>query len=204
MFVRASIGIAITPRRRADASELLRDADLAMYTAKRDGKSRLRACSRRACTPRRWRGCELAADLQRALDSDQFALVYQPMVELGDRPCRRRGAAALASTPTRGVIAPAEFIPAAEETGLIVPIGAVGAERGLPAGRGSWQGAVPASRSSTMAVNVSARQLDQGDFVGEVRRAIRTAASTRRCVLEITESVLMMTRCDPRPSGWRR
>jgi EAL domain-containing protein (putative c-di-GMP-specific phosphodiesterase class I) len=195
VFVRTSIGIAIT-RDGAEStpSELLRNADVAMYIAKRDGKGGYRVFEESMHAEALER-LELRADLQRAIDSDQFALVYQPVVRLRDMTVSGVEALLRWRHPTRGVIAPAQFIPAAEDMGLIVPIGqwvlreAFGQAVEL-------QRRFPSDPQLTMAVNLSPRQLNQGDIVGDVRRAIRDSGiDPATVVLEITES-LMMTDAD--------
>jgi diguanylate cyclase (GGDEF)-like protein len=195
VFVRTSIGIAITRDGAASTpSELLRNADVAMYIAKRDGKGGYRVFEESMHAEALER-LELRADLQRAIDSDQFALVYQPVVRLSDMTVSGVEALLRWRHPTRGVIAPAQFIPAAEDMGLIVPIGqwvlreAFGQAVEL-------QRRFPSDPQLTMAVNLSPRQLNQGDIVGDVRRAIRDSGiDPSTVVLEITES-LMMTDAD--------
>src|SRR5436305_14104812 len=115
---------------------------------------------------------ELRADLQRAIDSDQFELAYQPVVRLGDMVVSGVEALLRWRHPTKGVIAPAQFIPAAEDMGLIVPIGQWVLEEAF-AQAVELHAKFPTSPRLTMAVNLSPRQLDGVDIVGDVRRAIR-------------------------------
>jgi diguanylate cyclase (GGDEF)-like protein/PAS domain S-box-containing protein len=191
VFVRTSIGIAISRGgQHATPAELLRNADVAMYIAKRDGKGGYRVFEESMHAEALER-LELRADLQRAIDSDQFELVYQPVVRLDSM--RVSGVEALLRWrhPTKGVIAPAQFIPAAEDMGLIVPIGRwVLREAFAQAVR--LQQEFPSTPALTMAVNLSPRQLNQGDIVGDVRRAIRdSGVDPSTLVLEITESLMM-------------
>jgi diguanylate cyclase (GGDEF)-like protein len=191
VFVRTSIGIAIT-RDGAEStpSELLRNADVAMYIAKRDGKGGYRVFEESMHAEALER-LELRADLQRAIDSDQFALVYQPVVRLGDMTVSGVEALLRWRHPTRGVIAPAQFIPAAEDMGLIVPIGQWVLREAF-AQAVELQRRFPSDPQLTMAVNLSPRQLNQGDIVGDVRRAIRDSGiDPSTVVLEITESLMM-------------
>jgi diguanylate cyclase (GGDEF)-like protein len=195
VFVRTSIGIAITrDGGQSTPSELLRNADVAMYIAKRDGKGGYRVFEESMHAEALER-LELRADLQRAIDSDQFALVYQPVVRLGDMTVSGVEALLRWRHPTRGVIAPAQFIPAAEDMGLIVPIGQWVLREAF-AQAVELQRRFPSDPQLTMAVNLSPRQLNQGDIVGDVRRAIRDSGiDPSTVVLEITES-LMMTDAD--------
>jgi EAL domain-containing protein (putative c-di-GMP-specific phosphodiesterase class I) len=165
-----------------------------MYIAKRDGKGGYRVFEDSMHAEALER-LELRADLQRAIDSDQFELVYQPVVRLGDMTVSGVEALLRWRHPTRGVIAPAQFIPAAEDMGLIIPIGQWVLREAFRMAV-ELQQRFPTSPALTMAVNLSPRQLNQGDIVGDVRRAIRdTGVDPRTVVLEITES-LMMTDAD--------
>jgi diguanylate cyclase (GGDEF)-like protein/PAS domain S-box-containing protein len=153
LLVQASIGIA--PAGCDDAAEgLLRHADIAMYEAKARGKARFTHYAP-AMGDRIREHAALGAELRQALADDQLHLVYQPVVELpGGRPV---GVEALIrwTHPTRGPMSPADFIPAAERTGLIVPIGIWVLRRALSELAG-WMDASPRAR---LAVNVAARQL---------------------------------------------
>ncbi len=191
VFVRTSIGIAIVSgAEQSTPAELLRNADVAMYIAKRDGKGGYRVFESSMHAEALER-LELRADLQRAIDSDQFELVYQPVVRLNDMTVSGVEALLRWRHPTRGVIAPAQFIPAAEDMGLIIPIGQWVLREAFRMAV-ELQQRFPASPSLTMAVNLSPRQLNQGDIVGDVRRAIRdTGVDPTTVVLEITESLMM-------------
>ena len=191
VFVRTSIGIAIVPSGgRSTPAELLRNADVAMYMAKRDGKGGYRVFEE-SMHAQALERLELRADLQRAIDSDQFELVYQPVVRLGDMTVSGVEALLRWRHPSKGVIPPAQFIPAAEEMGLIIPIGQwVLREAFAQAVR--LHERFPSTPPLTMAVNLSPRQLNQGDIVGDVRRAIRdSGVDPAALVLEITESLMM-------------
>jgi EAL domain-containing protein (putative c-di-GMP-specific phosphodiesterase class I) len=131
---------------------------------------------------------ELETELRRAISDREFVLFYQP--QLDDR--RVVGAEALVRWmhPKRGILSPAEFIPLAEETGLIVPIGAWVLETAC-AQLTAWA-AQPRTAEITLAVNISARQLGQPDFVEEVLATLdRSGANPKRLKLEITESILL-------------
>ncbi len=195
VFVRTSIGIAITEvGERSSPAELLRNADVAMYIAKRDGKGAYRVFEESMHTEALER-LEMRADLQRAIDGDQFELHFQPVVRLNDRTISGVEALVRWHHPSRGVVGPTTFIPVAEEMGLIIPIGqwvfAEACRRAI-----ELQAQFPCDPPLTLAVNLSPRQLNQGDIVGDVRRAILdSGVDPRTLVIEITES-LMMTDAD--------
>jgi len=189
VFVRASIGIAISAGEEA-ADELLRRADVAMYVAKGAGKGRSAvydATMEHSIVGR----LELAAELQRALERHEFVLHYQPSIVLASGKMDGVEALLRWRHPTRGLLAPAEFIPVAEETGLILPIGRwVLHEACLQARR--WQSEYPGAPPLTMAVNVSARQVQQAGLRDVVADALASSGlAPATLVLEITESLMM-------------
>jgi diguanylate cyclase (GGDEF)-like protein/PAS domain S-box-containing protein len=188
LFVRASIGIATTRSRDHTADELLRNADVAMYTAKSHGKNRLEVFEPGMHAAALTR-LALKGDLERALERDEFALVYQPIVRLGGG--RLSGVEALLRWQhrERGTVGPAEFIPVAEETGLILPLGRWVLERAC-AQAAAWNEISP--QPITMSVNVSGRQLQQPAFAAEVAAVLAsTGLAPQLLTLELTESVLM-------------
>lgn len=183
--VSASIGIATG--RPASAESLLQDADLALHKAKavgKDGYVLFESAMQTAAQDR----IHLEMDLADALEADQLFLAYQPMLDL--RNNRVVGVEALLRWhhPTRGVIQPDAFIPIAEDSGLIIPIGRWVLEQACLQAAAWRQSGYPLDIS----INVSARQLERSEFVGEVRAALHDGgvdAST--LTLEITETVLM-------------
>jgi diguanylate cyclase (GGDEF)-like protein/PAS domain S-box-containing protein len=189
--VRASVGIATNcADRSCDAERLLRHADIAMYAAKAHG----RACYRvfdESMYESMMERLDLLADLPRAVEHNQLVLRYQPIVLL--RSGKLVGVEALVrwQHPVRGLIAPAEFIPLAEESGAILAIGSwVLNEACRQAAK--WQAQFPANADWTVSVNVSVKQLQQPSFVDEVRNALRSAGlAPARLILEITESAMM-------------
>jgi len=183
-----SIGITLFPTLESTTDELMKQADLAMYEAKAAGRNALRffdpemqaAVSLRA---------ELVNGLREGLHKQQFRLYYQPQV---DRDGRIVGAEALVrwDCPARGVVSPVEFIPAAEESGLILPLGSWVLETACLQ-LAAWANQ-PAAAQLTLAVNVSACQFSRADFVDQVLEIVsRTGANPHRLKLELTESLLV-------------
>jgi EAL domain-containing protein (putative c-di-GMP-specific phosphodiesterase class I) len=186
VFVNASIGFALYPDDGTDADTLLKHADTAMYEAKGAGRNGFKRYAATMSSEASGR-VALEASLRRALERRELELHYQPVVRLSDR--RVLGAEALLRWrhPERGLVPPAEFIPLAEATGLIVPIGEwVVAEACREAAR--WQARLPVS----IGVNLSARQF-RSDALAETIRAALCASGLdgARLVLEITETLLM-------------
>jgi diguanylate cyclase (GGDEF)-like protein/PAS domain S-box-containing protein len=184
-----SIGVSIFgPDDTRDADELIRDADAAMYIAKRDGKAGYRLFE-----PAMHEGVvarlELRNDLQRALATDEFELHYQPVIRLADGSVSGVEALLRWRHPERGLISPADFIPIAEETGLIIPIGRWVLREGCRhARRLESHDGIPLR----MSVNLSLKQIQHSDIVADVRDALEEAGlKPERLTLEITESVLM-------------
>jgi diguanylate cyclase (GGDEF)-like protein len=183
-----SIGVTLFHGQETSIDDLLKQADLAMYQSKAAGRNAMHFFDPKMQAAVSARSA-LEADLHEALRDEQFVLHYQPQV---DSTGRMIGAEALLRWhhPQRGLVSPNEFIPTAEETGLILPIGLwvlkVACHR-----LAEW-GAHTASAELTMAVNISARQLRQSDFVQQVISAIETSgANPHRLKLELTESLLL-------------
>jgi EAL domain-containing protein (putative c-di-GMP-specific phosphodiesterase class I) len=159
-----------------------------MYTAKSKGKNRLEVFEPGMHAAALTR-LALKGDLERALERDEFRLVYQPIVRLGEG--RMSGVEALLRWQhhDRGTVGPADFIPVAEETGLILPLGRWVLEQAC-AQAAAWNAI---SRAPiTMSVNVSGRQLQQASFAGDVAAVLAsTGLAPELLTLELTESVLM-------------
>jgi diguanylate cyclase (GGDEF)-like protein len=185
LTVTASIGIAAGDRTSAD--ELLRDADIAMYRAKWDGKNRyvvFESGMQDAVQTR----MELEMDLREALGNDEFFLVYQPTFDLRDMSPTGMEALIRWRNPTRGVVQPDDFIPLLEETGLIETIGKWVLEEACRQGA-AWR---DAGYPIGMAVNVSARQLDTDQFISDVQGALsQSTLDPGALTIEITETTLM-------------
>jgi EAL domain-containing protein (putative c-di-GMP-specific phosphodiesterase class I) len=189
--ISASIGMASsTVSRTVGAEDMLREADAAMYHAKRSGKnmSVVFDPSMHATALAR---LELHADLAVAVDRDELFLNYQPYFDLGDG--RLAGFEALIrwDHPTRGLVSPIEFIPLAEETGLIHPIGDWVLREACRQAR-MWARDRPADRAPSINVNVSALQIQEPGLVGKVASVlVATGLDPARLVLEITEGVVL-------------
>jgi EAL domain-containing protein (putative c-di-GMP-specific phosphodiesterase class I) len=181
----ASIGIATAPR--SSAEELLRDADIAMYQAKWDGKNRyvvFESGMQDAVNDR----IELDADLRDAVRNHEFFLVYQPTFNLRDMSPTGVEALLRWRHPTRGVVAPGEFIPLLETTALIIAVGKWVLQEACRQGA-KWRAA---GHPIGMAVNVSGSQLDSDAFVTDVRDALAASGlEPSALTLEITETTLM-------------
>jgi len=190
VYITVSIGVVLNLVAYSSPEEVLRDADIAMYQAKMLGKDRVeifqaglrvRAASR----------LEIENDLRNAIERAEFLLNYQPIVDI--RSSRVTGFEALIrwKHPRRGLLPPLDFISAAEDTGLIIPIGRwVLVEACAQLKR--WQAEFPACQNLVINVNISGRQFAQPDFIDQVEQALlATQLSPSFLKLEITESVLI-------------
>jgi diguanylate cyclase (GGDEF)-like protein len=187
---RASIGIASSRSRSESADELLRNADVAMYTAKARGKGRY-ATFEPTMHTRVVERHELKADLDRALARGEFVLVYQPILSLDSGRIEAVEALIRWNHPTRGQVQPGDFITLAEETGIIVPIGSWVLEEACRA-LVAWRAELPADAVLAVTVNLSPRQVQQAGFIDDVSAIIaRTGVPAGSLVLEITESLMM-------------
>jgi diguanylate cyclase (GGDEF)-like protein len=189
--VPASVGVALAAP-GTDAAALLADADAAMYDAKSSGKGgwRLFAPPLREEAERRLR---LRGDLAHAAERGQLGLMYQPIVDLDS--ARIAGVEALLRWrhPTQGLLEPDAFVPLAEETGLIVPIGRWVLAEACGQAR-DWDAAHPAAAGLDLHVNVSGVQLRQAGLVDEVAAVLATSGlPPHRLVLELTESVPLLS-----------
>jgi diguanylate cyclase (GGDEF)-like protein/PAS domain S-box-containing protein len=187
--IRASLGVAMAGA-EFDADELLRNADVAMYEAKAAGKGRV-ARFEPAMHLAALRRLELEQELREALDAGQLVLEYQPIVNAQTGIIDGAEALLRWDHPARGFLAPAEFIPIAEETGLIVEIGRW-VVREACRQAGGWAGGQRRRRPFMISINLSARQLADPELVPTVRNAIKAAGLAPRSVLlEITESLVV-------------
>ncbi|MEV6305030.1 EAL domain-containing protein [Actinoplanes sp. NPDC051861] len=192
LLVQASIGMATaSPGDTVDS--VLRDADVALYTAKQRGKARFVRYVDGMGEPV-LASMRLGGELRRALDGDEFRVVYQPIVRLDCNLVSGVEALVRWHHPDRGVISPAEFIPAAERTGLIVPLGRL-VLRETCRQAAAWLAEFGPDGLREAAVNVSARQLHDPDFVSDVTEALaESGLPCERLVLEVTESAVLRGR----------
>jgi diguanylate cyclase (GGDEF)-like protein len=185
LVVTASVGVAMGDR--ATAEELLRDADIAMYRAKWDGKNGyvvFESGMQDAVQSR----MELEMDLRDAFEKDEFFVVYQPTFNLREMIPTGMEALIRWRHPTRGIVQPDDFVPLLEETGLIVEVGRWVLREACRQGA-EWH---QAGREVGVAVNVAARQLDRDEFVEEVREALSDSGlAPEQLTIEITETTIM-------------
>lgn len=186
--VSASIGIAMFPDDGNDAAALLKHADTAMYHAKDQGRNNWQMYSKTLTTQAMAR-LSLENDIRKGLERDEFRLHYQPQVLAHDGSIVGMEALIRWQHPQRGLVSPAEFIPVAEESGLIVPMGEWVMRTACRQVR-AWQAAGVAT--PRVAVNLSARQVRAPDFVDSVAAIIaETGIGADLLELELTESILM-------------
>jgi diguanylate cyclase (GGDEF)-like protein len=193
LYPRASLGICLADGELnpQDSEELMRNADVAMYIAKRDSKGGYRVFEP-AMHERAVERLELRGELQRALELDQLVVHYQPVVRLDQRAPYGVEALLRWVHPTRGTIGPDNFISLAEETGLILPIGRWVLDQACHDAV-VMQEQAPRATPLSMSVNLSVKQLQSEKIVDDVRKALETSGlAPSSLVLEITETVMMV------------
>ncbi|MGZ8377435.1 MAG: putative bifunctional diguanylate cyclase/phosphodiesterase [Gemmatirosa sp.] len=193
VFVGASVGIArasAAPSQASAPDELLRNADVAMYVAKRGGKGR-HAMYAREMNADAMERLELEADMRHALDREELTLHYQPIVDLADGHVLGVEALLRWQHPQRGLLLPAEFIPLAEETGLIVPIGRWVLIEACRQGA-DWLHRRTDATPLALSVNIAPRQLRDASIVEDVAWALEASGfPAEHLLLELTEGVFM-------------
>lgn len=190
VFSSVSIGIALSTDGYSQAEDMLRDADISMYSAKTSGRSRYQVFNEDMRTQATTR-LQLETELRQALERQEFEIFYQPILNLGTQAIKGFEALVRWRHPTRGTISPDEFIPTAEESGLILPLGRwiLGEScRQLRA----WQETLPQAESLVISVNLSSKQFLQSDLADQVAEVLESTGLPSRCLkLEITESYLI-------------
>ncbi|MCC7103573.1 MAG: EAL domain-containing protein [Chloroflexi bacterium] len=190
VFVTTSLGIAISSPDHDTPDELLRAADLALYRAKAGGKDCFELFDP-SLRDRAMNRLQLESDLRLAIEHQQFQLLYQPIVSLSTGQVVEVEALVRWRHPRRGIVSPLEFIPVAEESGVIIPLGRWILQEAFRQAS-LWQHAPDRSRPLVMCVNLSPVQFGYGDLVNEVASIIHDTGVDSACLkLEITESATM-------------
>ncbi|WP_186400755.1 EAL domain-containing protein [Stappia sp. P2PMeth1] len=190
VFLTASVGIAIYEADGTSAAELMREADMAMHHAKRLGGDRVEVFRPTLQTGTRSRA-ELEGDLRKALKTDGITVFYQPIVRLVDRSIAGFEVLARWNHPTRGAISPTEFIPIAEQSGLINELGLFVLDKGARQ-LAEWQESFRLPLPLFASVNISSLQLLRHDLINDVKSVLsRSSLAPGTLKLELTESVVM-------------
>lgn len=188
--VRPSVGIALSSDGPADARAFLRNADLSMYEAKKAGKGKA-VVYNVGMYERSLHRLELENDLRRALESERELFVeYQPQISLKTGRIVAVEALVRWRHPRRGVLSPAEFVPIAEETGLIIPLGSWVFRQACLQAR-AWRDEPRIAANLVVGVNVSAKQFNQPDAIGVIREHLRVTGMEAELIqIELTESTI--------------
>ncbi len=189
IVISASIGIASSTSPHTQAEDLVRDADIAMYRAKRAGRARCEV-SDTAMHANAVKRLRLETDLRKALEQGEFRVYYQPIVSLQTGKITGFEALTRWQRP-EGIVPPIEFIAVAEETGLIIPMNRRLLREACQHLR-SWQSEFPSSPPLTMSVNITSREFAQPDLVSEIRKSLDQTGVDPGCLqLEIIETIAM-------------
>ncbi|BAZ43744.1 response regulator receiver modulated diguanylate cyclase/phosphodiesterase with PAS/PAC sensor(s) [Chondrocystis sp. NIES-4102] len=190
LFTTASIGIALSSQGYEKPADILRDADLTMYSAKEQGKARYEIFDN-SLRDRALQRLELETDLRRAIERREFEVYYQPITSLKLGTLSGFEALARWNHPQKGCIQPNDFIPICEETGLIVPLGNWLLREACLATR-NWQLKYPSHPPIRMSVNLSGQQFRDPQLVDEITKILdETGLEGKFLKLEITESILI-------------
>jgi diguanylate cyclase (GGDEF)-like protein/PAS domain S-box-containing protein len=195
VFTTTSIGIAISHSGYKEPEDLLRDADTVMYRAKALGKARFEVFNPTLHNQAMAR-LQLEIDLRRALERQELQVYYQPIVSLNNSRITGFEALVRWQHPQLGFVSPAQFIPVAEETGLIIPLDLWVLRQACQQMR-TWQQQFPLTPPLTISVNLSGKQLAQPDVVQKIEQILQhTGFNAHSLKLEITESVLVENATD--------
>jgi diguanylate cyclase (GGDEF)-like protein/PAS domain S-box-containing protein len=190
IFVTVSIGIVLSEIGYERAEDILRDADIAMYDAKGNGRAKYEMFEP-AMRVRIIERLEIENDLRRAIENDEFRVYYQVIGSLDTHQVAGFEALVRWQHPERGIVSPGKFIPIAEETGLIIPIDRW-VLREASRQMHEWQTKFPSYRSMTISVNLSSKHIPQPDLVEYIEETLReTGLNGDTLKLEITESALL-------------
>lgn len=190
VFISISMGVVLGPGEYNEPEDLLRDADIAMYRAKKLGRGRYEVFEPSMLESAMSR-LELETDLRQALEKEEFVVHYQPIFNLSTRRIEGFEALARWQHPVRGLILPCDFIPVAEETGLVVPMGYWVLDEACRQIR-DWQARYPAEPPLAMNVNLSPRQCAEADLVDRIAGTLRKYSLDASCLrLELTESMVV-------------
>jgi diguanylate cyclase (GGDEF)-like protein/PAS domain S-box-containing protein len=190
VFISGSIGIAFSTAGYDKPEDILRDSDTAMYRAKANGKARHEIFDQ-AMHTRAMELLQLENDLRHAVERREFEVYYQAIVECASGRVSGFEALVRWQHPLRGTVSPADFIPLAEETGLIIPLG-LEVLRQACAQTARWQREFAAEKPLTISVNLSPKQLKQPDLVEQIRDILEESGLPPRSLrLELTESLVM-------------
>jgi diguanylate cyclase (GGDEF)-like protein/PAS domain S-box-containing protein len=190
LFPSASIGIAMSNQEYANGSDLLRDADIAMYQAKSFGKGRY-VLFNQEMYEQHLKVSQLDSDLHYALERKEFELYYQPIISLASEQLAGFEALIRWHHPQRGLVSPSDFIPIAEETGLIIAIGDWVLSQACQQMQ-IWQSKFASAKNLKMSINLTCQQIREKDLIDKLDRVLQEIAIDGiNLRLEITESSMM-------------
>jgi diguanylate cyclase (GGDEF)-like protein len=190
VFVTTSIGIALSSSGEGSPEDMVRNADVAMYEAKGGGKARYKIFDQSMDT-RAWERLQTEIHLRRAIEREEFVLHYQPVINLDTGQIAEVEALVRWQHPSRGLVPPVDFIPLAEQTGLIIPIGLWVLEESCRQVK-QWQTDLNLGTLLKLSVNISAKQFKHPRLVEDIARVLRNTGLDPSCLkLEITESATL-------------